>query len=108
MIFFSDLDGHDTIYYQRIGLKYNLLLPIYSQWKEEFDAEDHQQCDLIEFIKQLKDEEMLIYFTDAICEEASQWEDEHGEGIVNLIRYSITERLNNKQQYPLTPFDTTH
>ncbi|CAF0903010.1 unnamed protein product, partial [Didymodactylos carnosus] len=56
---------------------------------------------------QLKDEEISIYFTDAILPEAEKWDDEHGYGIIDLIRYSIIDRLENKRQCPLTPFDTS-
>jgi len=74
-----------------IGLKLNLILPVYNKWKKQFDIEDHQQYDLITFIKQLKDEEISSYFTDTIAEQAKTWYDDHGYGIINLIRYSIID-----------------
>ncbi|CAF0949879.1 unnamed protein product [Adineta steineri] len=36
-----------------------------------------------------------------------KWNDEHGYGIIDLIRYSIVDRLENNRQCPLTPFDTS-
>ena len=99
------MDNLNPIFVDAFGLKLNLMLPAYSQWKKQFDIEGHEEWDLITFIKQLKDEEISIYFTDAIVEEATKWNDEHGVGVIDLIRYSIIDRLNNKRQCPLTPFD---
>ncbi|CAF2735376.1 unnamed protein product [Rotaria sp. Silwood2] len=98
----------DADFVDSLGLKLNLMLPIYVEWKKQFDIEDHEEPNLITFIEQLKDEEILIYYTDSILQEAEQWNDDHGYGVINLIRYSIIDRLENKRQYPITPFDTSH
>ncbi|UJR29103.1 hypothetical protein I4U23_010317 [Adineta vaga] len=88
-------------------VRLELMLPIYNRWKNQFGEEDHGESDLIAFIKQLKDEEISIYFTDTILEKAKKWNDEHGYGIIDLIRYAIIDGLENKRQCPLTPFDTS-
>ncbi|CAF0798087.1 unnamed protein product [Adineta steineri] len=38
---------------------------------------------------------------------ADKWNDEHGYGIIDLIRYSVVDRLENNRQCPLTLFDTS-
>ncbi|CAF4784352.1 unnamed protein product, partial [Rotaria sp. Silwood2] len=60
------LDEMDADFVDSLGLKLNLMLPIYVEWKKQFDIEDHEEPNLITFIEQLKDEEILIYYTDII------------------------------------------
>ncbi|CAF1619364.1 unnamed protein product, partial [Rotaria sordida] len=102
-----ELDDLDADFVDSLGLKLNLMLPVYVQWKKQFDFEDHEESNFITFIQQLKDEEIISYYTDRIIKEAEQWNDEHGCGVIDLIRYSIIDRLESKRQYPITPFDTS-
>ncbi|CAF1372515.1 unnamed protein product [Rotaria magnacalcarata] len=83
------------------------MLPKYIQWKKHFDKDDNDSLEfnLISFIEQLDDEEIYSYYTDAILELAKQWDDDHGCGIIDMIRFSIIDQLLCKRQLPGSPLD---
>ncbi|CAF1678387.1 unnamed protein product, partial [Didymodactylos carnosus] len=44
------LDELDPTFVDALGLKLNLMLPVYSEWKKQSDIEDHEEWNLITFI----------------------------------------------------------
>ncbi|CAF4372762.1 unnamed protein product, partial [Rotaria magnacalcarata] len=101
------LDELESIFGTSLRLNLNVMLPKYIQWKKHFDKDDNDSLEfnLISFIEQLDDEEIYSYYTDAILELAKQWDDDHGCGIIDMIRFSIIDQLLCKRQLPGSPLD---
>ena len=98
------MNDFDSIFIHRIGLRSSLISPNYDIWKQKRDIED-EESDLISYIQQLNEEDISSYLTDEILSDARTWNDEHGCGVIQLIRYSIIDHLESKRQRGTTVFD---
>ncbi len=59
---------------------------MYGQQKKQIHIEDHEEQNLITFMKQLKDEEISIYFTHAFLAKTAKWNDEQYYDVIDLSR----------------------